>query len=117
MAVEIYMPKNGMDMVEGTIVRWLKEIGDHVDKDEPVMEIETDKITMESESPAEGYLLAKYYEDGAVVPVLTTLGYVGEKGGESPRCSAQSGKCIHSRPRRCSSCSPRKRRIRPGRRV
>ena len=84
MAVEIYMPKNGMDMVEGTIVRWLKEVGDHVDKDEPVMEIETDKITMESESPAEGYLLAKYYEDGAVVPVLTTLGYIGEKGEKVP---------------------------------
>ena len=84
MAVEIYMPKNGMDMVEGTIVRWLKEVGDHVDKDEPIMEIETDKITMESESPAEGYLLAKFYEDGAVVPVLTTLGYIGEKGEKVP---------------------------------
>ena len=84
MAVEIYMPKNGMDMVEGTIVRWLKNVGDHVDKDEPVMEIETDKITMESESPAEGYLLVRYYEDGDVVPVLTTLGYIGEKGEKVP---------------------------------
>ena len=88
MAVEIYMPKNGMDMVEGTIVRWLKEVGDHVDKDEPIMEIETDKITMESESPAEGYLLAKFYEDGAVVPVLTTLGYIGEKGEKVPEAPA-----------------------------
>lgn len=88
MAVEIYMPKNGMDMVEGTIVCWLKEIGDHVEKDEPIMEIETDKITMESESPAEGYLLAKFYEDGAVVPVLTTLGYIGEKGEKVPEKGA-----------------------------
>lgn len=84
MAVEIYMPKNGMDMVEGTIIRWLKEVGDHVEKDEPIMEIETDKITMESEAPADGYLLVKYYEDGAVVPVLTTLGYIGEKGEKVP---------------------------------
>ena len=94
MATEIYMPKNGMDMVEGTIIRWLKEVGDHVDKDEPIMEIETDKITMESESPAEGYLLAKFYEDGAVVPVLTTLGYIGEKGEkvpEAPEAGAAAG--------------------------
>ena len=84
MAVEIYMPKNGMDMTEGTIIRWLKEVGDHVDQDEAIMEIETDKITMESESPAEGYLLAKFYEDGAVVPVLTTLGYIGAKGEKVP---------------------------------
>ena len=59
MATELYMPKNGMDMTEGTIVRWLKNVGDAVDKDEAVMEIETDKITMESESPVSGVLLAK----------------------------------------------------------
>lgn len=80
MAVEIYMPKNGMDMTEGTLVRWLKNVGDHVDKDEPIMEIETDKVTMESECPVEGVLLEKLYEDGAVVPVLTVLGYVGQPG-------------------------------------
>ncbi|MCI8403091.1 MAG: dihydrolipoyl dehydrogenase [Lachnospiraceae bacterium] len=84
MATELYMPKNGMDMTEGTIVRWLKNVGDAVDKDEAVMEIETDKITMESESPVSGVLLAKLYEDGAVVPVLTTVGYIGEAGEKIP---------------------------------
>ena len=73
MATEIYMPKNGMDMTEGTIVRWLKNEGDPVAKGEAVMEIETDKITMEAESPAEGILLKKLFEDGAVVPVLQTV--------------------------------------------
>lgn len=84
MATEVYMPKNGMDMTEGTIVRWLKNEGDKVEKDEPIMEIETDKITMESESPASGILLKKLYGDGEVVPVLTTIGYIGEEGEKIP---------------------------------
>lgn len=88
MATEIYMPKQGMDMTEGTIIKWLKNVGDKVERDEPVMEIETDKITMESESPASGVLLAKLYEDGAVVPVLTTIGYIGEPGEKIPEAEA-----------------------------
>ena len=72
MATELYMPKNGLDMKEGTIVKWLKNIGDKIEKDEPFMEIETDKITMEVESPAAGVLLKKLYEDGAAV------GYIGK---------------------------------------
>lgn len=90
MATELYMPKNGMDMTEGVIVRWLKNVGDPVEKDEAVMEIETDKITMESESPVSGVLLAKLYEDGAVVPVLTTVGYIGEAGEKVPEASASA---------------------------
>lgn len=82
--IEIFMPKAGMDMTEGTLIRWLKEVGDPVEKDEPVMEIETDKITMEAEAPGSGFLLSKVVEEGAVVPVLTVLGYIGEKGEKAP---------------------------------
>ncbi len=84
MATELIMPKNGMDMTEGVLVKWLKEVGDPVEKDEPVMEIETDKITMESESPVSGVLLAKLYEEGTTIPVLTTIGYIGEPGEKVP---------------------------------
>lgn len=84
MATEIIMPKNGMDMEEGKIIQWLKNVGDKVEYEEPLMEIETDKVTMESEAPADGVLLAKYYEDGAVVPVLTVLGYIGKEGEKVP---------------------------------
>lgn len=87
MATEVYMPKNGMDMTEGTIIQWLKNEGDRVERDEPIMEIETDKITMESESPASGVLLKKLYPEGAVVPVLTVIGYIGEPGEEVPDAS------------------------------
>ena len=88
MATEICMPKNGMDMTEGTIVRWLKNEGDKVEKDEPIMEIETDKITMESESPVAGILLKRLYEEGAVVPVLQPVAYIGEAGEKIPEVGA-----------------------------
>lgn len=84
MATAIIMPKNGMDMTEGRLIRWLKKVGDKVEKDEPILEIETDKVTMESEAPASGVLLARYVEEGAVVPVLTVLGYIGEAGENVP---------------------------------
>ncbi len=78
------MPKAGMDMKEGRLIRWLKEIGDHVEKDEPIMEIETDKITMEAEAPATGILLAKLIDDETTVPVLQTIGYIGQPGEKIP---------------------------------
>ncbi len=81
---EIYMPKAGMDMNEGVLVRWLKSIGDPVEKDEPIMEIETDKITMEAEAPASGFLLATYSEEGDVIPVLGIMGYIGSKDEVPP---------------------------------
>lgn len=81
---EIFMPKVGMDMKEGRLIRWLKEIGDHVEKDEPIMEIETDKITMETEAPATGILLAKLIDDETTVPVLQTIGYIGQPGEKIP---------------------------------
>lgn len=84
MITEMYMPKNGMDMTEGTIVRWLKNVGDQVQENEPIMEIETDKITMDAEAPGSGVLLKKLYENGATVPVLTVLGYIGETGDAIP---------------------------------
>ena len=90
MATEIKMPKNGMDMTEGVIVRWLKNVGDKVAKDEPIMEIETDKITMESESPVDGVLLARLFEEGATVPVLTTVCYIGEAGEQVPVAGASA---------------------------
>lgn len=89
MLKEIYMPKNGMDMTEGALVRWLKEVGDPVETGEPIMEIETDKVTMEAEAPASGVLLKKLYEEGAVVPVLSVLGWIGQPGETPPEGAAE----------------------------
>lgn len=87
MAVEIIMPKAGMDMHEGTITEWLKELGDPVEEGEALLEIETDKVTMEVESPVAGVLLKRYFDDGDVVPVVTIIAYVGELGEEVPEQS------------------------------
>lgn len=106
MATELYMPKNGMDMEEGTIVKWLKNVGDKIEKDEPFMEIETDKITMETESPAAGVLLAKLYEDGAVVPVLTAVGYIGEPGEKVPEASAPAAETPAAEAPKAESAAP-----------
>lgn len=89
---EIFMPKAGMDMKEGRLIRWLKEVGDPVEKDEPVMEIETDKITMEAEAPGSGILLAKTVEEDTWVPVLSVIGYIGEPGEKIPEAPAASPK-------------------------
>ena len=84
MLTEVYMPKNGMDMTEGTLIRWLKQVGDPVEAGEPVMEIETDKVTMEAEAPASGTLLQCLYQEGDVVPVLEVMGYIGQPGDTLP---------------------------------
>lgn len=84
MAVEVFMPKAGMDMQEGTIIQWLKNVGENIEEGEGLLEIETDKVTMEVEAPTTGVLLCRYFEDGAVVPVVTTIGYVGEPGEAVP---------------------------------
>ena len=91
MAVEVFMPKAGMDMKEGKIIRWLKNVGERVEEGEGLISIETDKVTMEVESPASGTLLCTYFEDGAVVPVVTVIGYIGREGEAVPEGPAQAG--------------------------
>lgn len=94
--IEIFMPKAGMDMKEGRLIRWLKNVGDPVELDEPIMEIETDKITMEAESPGTGILLAKLIEDDTTVPVLQTIGWIGQPGEKVPSAegSAASAEAV-----------------------
>ena len=80
MSYKVIMPKAGMAMEKGKIVRWLKEEGDMVEKGEPLLEIETDKVNMEVESMDTGYLLKILHREGEEVPVVQTIGYIGKKG-------------------------------------
>ena len=84
MATELTMTKNDKEMEERTIVNSRNNVGDKVEKAEMFMEIETDKTSMEIESPAAGVLLAQFYQGGDVVPVNTVMGYVGEAGEKVP---------------------------------
>ena len=77
MATELKMPQMGYDMAEGTVVRWLKEEGSTVGRNEPVAEIETDKAVVEFESEAEGVLLRIVASEGSIVPVGETIAVVG----------------------------------------
>ncbi|MDL1912546.1 2-oxo acid dehydrogenase subunit E2 [Chloroflexi bacterium CFX6] len=80
MAETINMPKLGFDMAEGTLVRWVKQIGEQINKGDVLAEIETDKATVEVESPASGVVLQHIVDEGAVVPVNAPIAVVGEKG-------------------------------------
>jgi len=83
MATELKMPQMGYDMEEGTVVRWLKEEGSTVVRNEPVAEIETDKAVVEFESEAEGILLRIVANEGSIVPVGETIALVGLEGEEA----------------------------------
>jgi pyruvate dehydrogenase E2 component (dihydrolipoamide acetyltransferase) len=88
MAELVKMPQMGFDMIEGTIVRWLKREGDAVTTGEAIAEVETDKAIVELESPAEGILLAITAAEGALVPVGGVLAYVGVPGEDRPALGA-----------------------------
>jgi pyruvate dehydrogenase E2 component (dihydrolipoamide acetyltransferase) len=74
------MPKLGLTMKTGTVVRWFKEEGDTLRLKEPVLEIETEKLSYQVESPADGVLLRKLAVVGEKYPIAFALGYVGQHG-------------------------------------
>ncbi len=80
MAETINMPKLGFDMAEGVLVRWVKQIGEQINKGDVLAEIETDKATVEVESPASGVVLQFIVEQGDVVPVNAPIAVVGQEG-------------------------------------
>lgn len=84
MAYEIIMPKAGSEMEEGEIVQWLKNEGDKIEVGEPILEIVTDKVNMEVEAEDSGTLLKIVHKAGEVVPVVSTIGWIGEPGEEIP---------------------------------
>ena len=80
MAVEIIMPKLGVDMSEGEIIEWKKEEGDGVQEGDILLEIMSDKTNMELEAEASGILLKIVHPAGDTVPVTEVIGYIGEQG-------------------------------------
>ena len=84
MATEVTLPALGESVTEGTITRWLKQVGDEVAVDEPLLEVSTDKVDTEIPSPVAGTLLEiKANEDDTVEvgAVLALLGDAGESTG------------------------------------
>ena len=80
MPVNVVMPQMGESVTEGTVVRWIRKIGDHVDRDEPLFEISTDKVDAEIPSPAAGTLAAIHVKEGETVPVDALVAVIAQAG-------------------------------------
>src|SRR6266542_2217295 len=89
---EIQMPKLSDTMTEGTLVAWKKKKGDQVSAGEVLAEIETDKATMEWESPEDGTLTEIYIEEGGKVNVGDKIAFIGGEGEEAPKAEEQEEK-------------------------
>ncbi|MFZ0749895.1 MAG: dihydrolipoamide acetyltransferase family protein, partial [Pyrinomonadaceae bacterium] len=93
MATEVVMPQMGESIAEGTITKWLKNVGDHVERDEPLFEISTDKVDAEIPSPAAGTLTDIKHKEGETVEVNTVVAVLDGDGAKSepaaPEASAE----------------------------
>ncbi len=124
-AVDVVMPQMGVSVSEGTITRWLKQEGEQVEADEPLLEISTDKVDTEVPSPAAGTLTQILVQEGETVDVGTKLGQIGgSAAAEAPAAPAaepeapRAGSRGSARARGSRPCGTRARRgagSRPGR--
>jgi pyruvate dehydrogenase E2 component (dihydrolipoamide acetyltransferase) len=89
-AVDVVMPQMGVSVSEGTITRWLKQEGEQVEADEPLLEISTDKVDTEVPSPASGTLTQILVQEGQTVDVGTKLGQIGgSAAAEAPPAESE----------------------------
>ena len=110
---DVVMPQMGESIFEGTITKWLKKVGESVQRDEPLFEISTDKVDAEIPSPAAGMLSEIKVEAGSTVQINTVVAVIGGGAGEGERsgcgtCSGSSDACSGS-----GSCPPRRPLSRP----
>jgi|SRR5437773_2424749 len=93
MATEVVMPQMGESIAEGTITKWLKNVGEHVERDEPLFEISTDKVDAEIPSPAAGTLSEIKFKEGETVEVNTVVAVLDGAGDQpQPKPEAASAK-------------------------
>src|SRR6202041_963371 len=85
---DVVMPQRGESIVEGTLTKWLKKAGEHVDRDEPLFEISTDKVDTEIPSPAAGVLKEVLVEEGKTVAISTVVGGIEEGAGNGASAPA-----------------------------
>ena len=91
MATNVVMPQMGESIAEGTIVRWIKKVGDSVDRDEPLFEISTDKVDAEIPSPSAGVLTEIKVKEGETVPVNSVVAVIGASAGAAQTAAAGAG--------------------------
>ncbi len=102
MPTNVVMPQMGESIFEGTITKWLKQLGDTVQKDEPLFEISTDKVDAEIPAPVSGVLSEIKAQEGETVQINTVVAIIG--GEVTQRRQRKNRPCRHNRRR------PRRRR-------
>jgi pyruvate dehydrogenase E2 component (dihydrolipoamide acetyltransferase) len=90
-ALEVILPSMGEGIHEATLVKWLKKTGDQVQKDEPLLEVSTDKVDTEIPAPHSGFLLQTVAEAGSTIDVNATIAWIGPKDATIPAASQNPG--------------------------
>src|SRR5712691_969537 len=100
MSTEVVMPQMGESIAEGTITKWLKQVGDRVERDEPLFEISTDKVDAEIPSPAAGTLTEIRFKEGDTVEINTTVAVLdgGATAGAAPAAASTETAATESKP-------------------
>src|SRR5262247_574394 len=90
MSTEVVMPQMGESIAEGTITKWLKKVGERVERDEPLFEISTDKVDAEIPSPAAGTLTEVRFNEGDTVEVNVVVAVLdGDSAGQASEAAAK----------------------------
>ncbi len=87
---DVVMPQMGESIAEGTIVRWIRQVGEHVDRDEPLFEISTDKVDAEIPSPVAGTILEIRAGAGETVPINTVVAVIGDAAAKPAPVAAST---------------------------
>jgi 2-oxoglutarate dehydrogenase E2 component (dihydrolipoamide succinyltransferase) len=106
MATEVVMPQMGESIAEGTITKWMKNVGDHVDRDEPLFEISTDKVDAEIPSPAAGTLTEIRFKEGETVEVNTVVAMLDGDGAQPAAKQEAASPAKESVPTKAESSPP-----------
>ena len=98
MATNVVMPQLGESVTEGTVTRWLKNVGDAIKVDEAIVEVSTDKVDTEIPSPVAGVLLEIKAAQDAVIPVGGVMAIIGESGSVAPSAPVVSAPVVQTPP-------------------
>ncbi len=105
---ELVMPKMGESIIEATIIRWTKSIGDNISEEDVIVEIATDKVDSEIPSPVDGKLTEIFFNEGDVVPVGKVIAIISMEGEEGKAAPEESAPEVHpSEPDKKTSAEPK----------
>src|SRR5579863_2235111 len=103
---DVVMPQMGESIVEGTLTKWRKKPGEHVERDEPLFEISTDKVDTEIPSPAEGTLAEVLVEEGKTVGINTVVARIDESGGNGAGAAVPAKPAVAPAPPAVAAAPP-----------